>query len=40
MSRYQQNIDYINTNFQDPSKEVERTGYDLNKLTKYASGLK
>ncbi len=40
MSRYQKNIDYINANFQYPTKELERTGYDLNKLTKYASGRK
>ncbi len=38
LNRYHKNVDYIDNNFQDPKAYYEKVVYDLNKLTKYASG--
>jgi len=38
LNRYHKNVHYIDNNFQDPKAYYEKVIYDLNKLSKYASG--
>lgn len=40
MDRYPKNIDYIINNFEDPKKHFGKVGHDINKLSKYAFGIK